>query len=237
LKHIFDCGELDKDSVFSILEITAADGKKYNTKMYNLDAILSVGYRVNSVNATLFRRWATGKLRDFLLKGYTINNRMNRIEDNADVLKSRVDEIELQINKNGIPIQGVMFDGQIFDAYELFSRIIRSAKHSIILIDNYINESTLTHLIKKNNGVKVLLLTKSISKQLKLDIQKANAQYSDFDVKQFNKSHDRFIIIDGGTKIYHIGASLKDLGKKWFAFSKMNKESVVGIINAISGLI
>jgi hypothetical protein len=237
LKNIFERGELSEDSVSSILELTAADGKKYDTKIYNLDAIISVGYRVNSVNATVFRRWATKILRDYLIKGYSINNRINRIEDNADALKSRVDEIELTINTHLIPTQGVLFDGQVFDAYNLASDIIRSAKQSIVLIDNFIDDTVLTHLAKKKKGVKVLLLTKNISTQLALDVQKANAQYGDFNVKQFTQSHDRFIIIDGGKEIYHIGASLKDLGKKWFAFSKMNKDSIANIVTAVSGLI
>jgi hypothetical protein len=237
LKNIFESGELDEDSVCSILELTAADGKKYATKIYNLDAILSVGYRVNSVNATLFRRWATEKLRDYLLKGYTINTRMDRIEDSVESLKNKVGEIDLQINTHLIPTQGVFFDGQVFDAYELTSKIIRSAKQSIVLIDNYVDENTLTHLAKKDSGVKAFVLTAKISRQLTLDVQKANTQYGDFYVKQFAQSHDRFLIIDGGKDVYHIGASLKDLGKKWFAFSKMNKESIAIIINAVSGLI
>jgi len=237
LKNIFASGELDEISVHSILELTAADGKSYSTRIYNLDAILSVGYRVNSINATLFRRWATAKLKDYLLKGYAINNRINRIEDSVDELKDRVDEIALQINTHLIPTQGVFFDGQVFDAYELASRIIRSAKQSIVLIDGYIDESTITHLAKKANGAKALLLTQNISKQLVLDVQKADAQYGGFDVKQFTQSHDRFIIIDGGAEVYHIGASLKDLGKKWFAFSKLNKDSVASIISTVSGLI
>jgi len=236
LKNIFNCGELDKNSVHSILELTAADGKVYNTRIYNLDAILSVGYRVNSVNATAFRKWATQRLKDYLLRGYAINNRMNRIEDSFEVLKSKLDEIDLQINTHLIPTQGVLFDGQVFDAYELASKIIRSAEQSIVLIDNYIDENTLTHLTKKNKGVKVLLLTKNISKQLKLDIQKANEQYGGFDVKQFVQSHDRFLFIDCGKEVYHIGASLKDLGKKWFAFSKMDRDSITSISKAISAL-
>lgn len=126
-------------------------------------------------------------------------------------------------NKDAIPTQGVFFDGQIFDAYELASKIIRSAQKNIVLIDNYIDESTLTHLSKKSKAVKVLLLTKSSNKQLTLDIKKANEQYGGFELKIFNKSHDRFLIIDN-TEVYHLGASLKDLGKKWFAFSKMSEE-------------
>ena len=136
LKNIFNSGELDEDSVHSILELTAADGKKYDTRIYNLDAILSVGYRVNSINATIFRRWATEKLRDYLLKGYAINTRMDRIEDNVDALKNKVEEIDLQIKTHQIPNQGVLFDGQVFDAYNLASDIFRSAKQSIVVIDN-----------------------------------------------------------------------------------------------------
>ena len=135
--------------------------------------------------------------------------------------------------KNEIPNQGVFFNGQVFDAYELASKIIRSAKTSIVLIDNYVDENTLTHLSKKAKGVQVYLLTKSISKQLKLDVKKANEQYGGFEAKAFAQSHDRFLIIDG-QEVYHLGASLKDLGKKWFAFSNMETKSVEGIINAIS---
>jgi hypothetical protein len=240
INNIYNTGELDKASTCPILEQVRHEGNrsvKRNLAHYNLDVIISVGYRVNSINATLFRRWATKILRDYLLKGYAINNRMDRIEDNVEALKKRVDEIDLQINTHHIPTQGVFFDGQVFDAYELASKIIRSAKQSIALIDNYIDENTLTHLAKKQQGVKATLLTKNISKQLSLDVQKADAQYGDFDVKQFAQSHDRFLIIDGGKEVYHIGASLKDLGKKWFAFSKMEKASVASIINAISGLI
>lgn len=135
-------------------------------------------------------------------------------------------------SKDLIPTQGVFFDGQIFDAYELTSKIIRSAKKNIVLIDNYIDESTLTHLCKKTKAVKVLLLTKAISKQLTLDVKKANEQYGNFELKTFTKSHDRFLIIDN-TKVYHLGASLKDLGKKWFAFSKLEKSSVSSILSEL----
>lgn len=138
--------------------------------------------------------------------------------------------------KNEIPNQGVFFDGQIFDAYEFASKIIRSAKESIVLIDNYVDESTLTHLSKKQKGVQVLLLTKTISKQLQLDLKKANAQYGNFEAKTFTQSHDRFLIIDGKV-VYHLGASLKDLGKKWFAFSKLEAKTVKNIMNEIKELI
>ena len=165
----------------------------------------------------------------FFAKGYALNQRMNRIENNMDHLIKKVDAISLHISSHLIPNQGVFFEGQVFDAYELASRIIRSAKSHIILIDNYIDESALTHLTKKIKEVTVLLLTKTISNQLTLDVKKANEQYGHIEIKSFDKSHDRFLIIDN-TEVYHLGASLKDLGKKWFAFSKMDKSSVASIL-------
>jgi len=222
--HINNCfreKELDMNSVVKESLTTAKDGKKYNTKIYNLDVIISVGYRVKSKQGTQFRIWATRVLKEYLLKGYAINNRMNRLEDNLENLKNKVDQIDLQIHTQLIPPQGVFFDGQIFDAYELASKIIRSARMSIILIDNYIDENTLTHLSKKGEKVKVQLFTKSISKLITLDVKKANEQYGNFEVKEFTISHDRFLIIDH-KELYHLGASLKDLGKKWFAFSRMD---------------
>jgi hypothetical protein len=203
---------------------------------YNLDMIISVGYRVKSKRGIQFRIWANSILKDYLLKGYSINNRMNRIENNVQNLMHKVNEIDLQINTHSIPTQGVFFDGQVFDAYELTSNIIRSAKNSIVLIDNYIDDSTLTHLAKKNKEVQVFLLTKTINKVLVLDVKRANAQYGNFVLKPFTQSHDRFLIIDK-KEIFHLGASLKDLGKKWFAFSKMDKNSVQNILNSILELI
>ncbi len=203
---------------------------------YNLDVIISVGYRVKSKQGTQFRIWATRVLKDYLLRGYSINNRMNRIEDSLESLKNKVNQIDVQINTQLIPNQGVFFDGQVFDAYEFTSKLIRSAKSNIILIDNYIDETTLTHLSKKAKGIKVLLLTKNCNKQLALDIQKANEQYGNFKINEFTKSHDRFLIIDL-QEVYHLGASLKDLGKKWFAFSKMDKKSVESMLNSINEII
>ncbi len=242
LGNIFKSGELDEKVVSSILEHTtqhgAIKGKTQDVKVkyYNLDVVLSIGYRVNSIRATQFRIWANKILKDYLLKGYAINNRMNRIEDSVHALTEKVNQIDLQINTQLIPTQGVFFNGQVFDAYELASRIIRSATQSIVLIDNYIDETTLTHLAKKENGVKVLLLTGKVNKQLNLDVQKANEQYQHFDLKPFTHSHDRFLIIDNN-EVYHLGASLKDLGRKWFAFSKLETRSVESIMNEVKGLL
>ena len=236
INNCFEENELDKVATVKESLTVRKEGKrtvKRNIEFYNLDVIISVGYRVKSKQGTQFRIWANRALKDYLLKGFAINNRVNRLEDNLNAISKKVNEIDLQINTHLIPTQGVFFDGQVFDAYELASRIIRSAKKSIVLIDHYIDENTLTQLAKKKKGVQVLLLSKYNSKQLLLDVQKANEQYGNFELKPFAKSHDLFLIIDKN-EVYHIGASLKDLGKKpavsevepWFAFSKMDKSSV-----------
>jgi len=230
IRNVFKEGELDEKSNMQKMHIANSDKP---IVYYNLDVIISVGYRVKSKQGTQFRIWATNVLRDYLLKGYALNQRMNRVENTVEQLASKVNEISFQIKSSEIPNQGVFFDGQVFDAYELASKIIRSAKKNIVLIDNYIDESTLTHLSKKTKTVKVLLLTKTISKQLTLDVKKANEQYGNFEIKNFTKSHDRFLIIDH-TEVYHLGASLKDLGKKWFAFSKLEKNSIANILKEIS---
>lgn len=239
LQNIYENGELDeKATCAKIAQVRKEGNRMVNREVlhYNLDAILSVGYRVNSKQGTQFRIWANRILKDYLLKGYALNNRMNRMEDNVQALTEKVHQIDLQINTHLIPTQGVFFEGQIFDAYALATRIIRSAKKSIVLIDNSIDENTLTHLSKKSKGVNVVILTKTISKQLTLDIKKANEQYAHFEAKTFTQSHDRFLVVDG-KEVYHLGASLKDLGKKWFAFSKLEAKSVDGIMNAIKELI
>lgn len=238
INNIFSEGELEKAVVVANFATTTQHGaikgklQIISVEYYNLDVIISVGYRVKSKQGTQFRIWANMVLKDYLLKGYALNQRMNRIENTIEDLSVIVKGIDLQIKTNSIPTQGIFFDGQIFDAYELTSRIIRSAINSIVLVDNYIDESTLTLLAKKEKEVNVLLLTKNLSKQLILDIQKANEQYHNFDVKIFSRSHDRFLIIDL-VEVYHLGASLKDLGKKWFAFSKMDKNSVGDLLNEI----
>ena len=228
LKNIFASNELDENSVCSILELTAADGKNYKTKVYNLDAILSVGYRVNSKNATLFRRWANSVLKDYMLKGYSLNHRFERLEDKIDTRFQRYDS-EIQRLSNQVdffvrhslpPIEGIFFAGQIFDAYKFVCDLVKSARKSIVLFDNYIDESVLTLFGKRGKSVSVVIYTDKITPQLELDIKRFNSQYSPVKVKLYTKAHDRFLIIDG--EIYHIGASLKDLGKKLFAFSKIS---------------
>lgn len=228
LKNIFSSGELIMNSVHSILEYTATDGKTYQTSFYNLDAILSVGYRVNSKNATQFRIWANKVLKDYLLKGYAINQRIENIEAK---LIEHDQKIDFFVKTALPPVEGIFYDGQLFDAYKFASDLIRTATKSIILIDNYIDDSVLMLLTKRKPNVAATIYTAQISKQLAIDIQKHNSQYPTVNVRQFKQSHDRFLIIDN-KDIYHIGASLKDLGKKWFAFSKLHLD-INDILNKI----
>jgi hypothetical protein len=238
LKNIFKNQELDEKVVSAFFAHTTQHGavigktQSKKVKYYNLDVILSVGYRVNSKKGTQFRVWANRVLKEYLLKGYAVNNRMNRLEDNLEHIKNKVDQIELQVNSQLIPTQGVFFNGQIFDAYELMSKIIRSANKEIILIDNYINETVLTHLGKRAENVVVTIYTKSISKALKLDLEKHNSQYPPIQIQELRDSHDRFLIIDR-KELYHVGASLKDLGKKWFAFSKLDEKMLEFVLSRL----
>jgi hypothetical protein len=225
LNNIFNSGELDEDSVHSILEYTAADGKTYKTKFYNLDAILSVGYRVNSINATMFRKWANNVLKDYLLKGYSVNQRFERLEQRVSKTEEKIDFF---VRMALPPVEGIFFDGQIFDAYTFVSDLVRSAKSRIILFDNYVDDTVLTLLDKRADRVSAQIYTRSITQQLALDLQRHNAQYRPIAIDEFQNAHDRFLCIDD--TVYHIGASLKDLGKKWFAFSRMElgTEGLIG---------
>lgn len=224
INNIFRENELFEDSVVKESLTTALDGKKYRTKYYNLDVIISVGYRIKSQRGTQFRQWANQVLKDYLLKGYAINQRFDRMENEMFEMKKELSDIKLQLNTSLPHNYGIFYEGQVFDAYVLVCDIIKTAQKSIILIDNYIDESVLTLLTKRQKSVSATIFTKSISKQLNLDINKHNQQYPAIKVKVFTKSHDRFLIIDNEI-VYHIGASIKDLGKNWVAFSKMNLES------------
>lgn len=221
ISNIFKEDELKENSVVKYSLITASDGKKYKTKLYNLDVIISVGYRVKSQRGTQFRIWANGVLRNFLLKGYAIHQRVDILEKKINSIEIKNNEFDLLLNTKLPPNQGVFYDGQIFDAHSFVSNIIKSAKKSIILFDNYIDETVLIQLSKREKGVNIIIYTKEITEQLKLDLERFNKQYGSIDLQKFSKSHDRFLILDE-KEIYHLGASLKDLGKKWFAFSKLN---------------
>ena len=229
IRNIFKEGELLKESVWAKFAYTASDSKTYQVDYYNLDVIISVGYRVKSLRGTQFRQWANKVLKEYLLKGYSMNQRLLQLERQADARfmehDRRLDNIDKKIDffvRSSLPpVEGIFYDGQIFDAYKFASDLIRSAKKSILLIDNYIDESVLMMLSKRNAGVKADIYTQVVSRRLQLDLQKHNSQYPPIEVHVCKKCHDRFLIIDDA-EVYHIGASMKDLGKKMFAFSKLS---------------
>lgn len=221
INNVFKEGELDEFSTvkeYLTVQQEGARNIKRKVKLYNLDVIISVGYRVKSKTGTQFRIWATNTLKSYLLKGYAVQNRIENIEKK---IFEHDQKIEILLNTNLPPNQGIFFDGQIFDAHVFVAKIMKSAKKSILLFDNYIDETVLIQLSKRERGVNVIIYTKEYSKKLQLDLERFNKQYESIEIKEFAKSHDRFLIIDE-TDVYHIGASLKDLGKKWFAFSKLN---------------
>ncbi len=225
ISNIFKENELDPTStVKEYLTVQLEGTRRVKRKMtvYNLDVIISVGYRVKSRRGTQFRIWANQVLKNYLLKGYVLNQRVDRIEKK---LLDHDQKFDLMIKTNLLPNEGIFYDGQIFDAYQFASDLIKSASKSIVLIDNYVDESVLTLLSKRATGVTAMIYTASVSKQLALDLKRFNAQYPVINVKTFTRSHDRFLIIDNSA-IYHIGASLKDLGKKWFAFSKIKFDAM-----------
>ena len=228
-KHISNAlkEELAEMAVVAKFATTAADGKTYQVEHYNLDMITSIGYRVKSPRGIKFRVWANKVLKEYLLRGYSINQRLMQLEDRIDRRLSEHDRHLLQLDEKVDffvrsslqPKEGVFFNGQIFDAYALVADLIRQAKTRIVLIDNYIDDSVLVQLSKRKPGVTVDIYDGQISKQLRQDVEKHNEQYPGVTLHKYTKAHDRFLIID--EDVYHIGASLKDLGKKLFAFSKM----------------
>ena len=225
INNIFKEGELKQNSVVKDFLTTALDGKKYRTKYYNLDVIISVGYRVKSIRGTQFRQWANKVLKEYLLRGHALNYKFELIEEQLKehraILDKHEDKIDFFVRTSLPPTEGVFHNGQIFDAYKFSTDLIKSAKKSLVLIDNYIDESVLLMLSKRNAGVTADIYTPQVTQTLKLDLQKHNRQYPPINIHKHTTSHDRFLIIDN-TEVYHIGASLKDLGKKLFAFSKLN---------------
>ena len=222
IRNIFVEGELSEDMVCANFAHTtqhgAIKGKSQTAEalFYNLDVIISVGYRVKSKQGTIFRQWANSILKDYIVKGYAINQRIERLEYKIIDYDQKFDILM----KTALPpTEGIFFDGQIFDAYVFVSNLIKSAKKSIVLIDNYIDETVLLLLSKRLSTVSATVYTKQISSQLQLDLSRHNAQYETINIYESANFHDRFLIID--EIVYHVGASFKDLGKKLFAFSKM----------------
>ena len=219
LKNIYEIGELERTSTSSILELLQPEGGRMvmrKREYYNLDVIISVGYRVNTKRGIQFRQWASRVLKEYLLKGYSVNNRIERLEQRVAKTEEKIDFF---VRTSLPPVEGIFFDGQIFDAYTFVSDLIRSAKKSIVLFDNYVDDTVLTMLDKRKAKVSATIYTQKVKQQLSLDLAKHNAQYQPIDVKQFDRVHDRYLCIDN--TVYHIGASLKDLGKRWFSFNKM----------------
>ena len=215
--------ELSDIPVVANFATTAKDGKTYQVEYYNLDMILSVGYRVKSKRGIEFRRWANSVLKEYLLRGYAINQRFERLErrvtEHDAVLSEHSNKLEFFVRAALPPKEGVFYDGQIFDAYAFASELIKSARQRIVLVDNYIDESVLLMLAKRNEGVTAEIVTRQTNGTLALDIDRHNRQYPPITIRESPRYHDRFLIVDD--IVYHIGASLKDLGKKLFAFSKM----------------
>ena len=229
IRNVFNEGELEEQSTCAKFAHMGHDGlQQYETVMYNLDVIISVGYRVKSQRGTAFRIWATKVLKEYMLRGYAINQRLLAMEEHMDkrigrienTLASHQEKIDFFVRTSLPPHQGIFYDGQIFDAYTFINDRIREATTHIILIDNYIDDSVLSMLAKRADKVAATIYTKKPSAQLQLDIQKHNTQYPPISVVEFDRSHDRFLCID--ETVYHFGASIKDLGKKWFAFCRMD---------------
>ena len=218
--NLFREGELERISVCKESLLTASDGKPYKTKFYNLDVIISVCYRVKSKRGTDFRKWANKVIKDFILRGYAVNNRLDRLEVKVYKLEEKTNMMETEIKGQLPPHEGVFYDGQIFDAYTFISDLIRKAQKEIILIDNYVDDSVLKILNKRSDNVTATIYTAHISENLKLDLAKHNSQYQPITIEHFNKSHDRFLIIDDD--VYLIGGSIKDLGKKVSTFVKLS---------------
>ena len=217
IRNIFKEGELDENSVCKESLHTAAVGKKYKTKFYSLDVIISVGYRVKSIRGTQFRIWANNVLKEYLMKGYAVSKRFERLEYRVAKTEEKIDLLV----KTSLPSQGIFYDGQFFDAYALVCDLIQSAKKRIVVIDNYADYSVLRQLDKRAKGVSATVYTPKYNEVIKDDIKRHNAQYSRIELKFFQRAHDRFLIIDDD--VYLIGASLKDMGKRIFGFFKMEE--------------
>ncbi len=230
IKNIFDSEELSREATVRNFRTVRQEGSRSVTRtieFFNLDVIISVGYRVNTVRGIQFRQWANKVLKEYLLRGYAVNQRLMQFEDRMDRRLSEHDsqikelsgKVDFVLRTSLPPKEGILFDGQIFDAYVFVCDLVKRAKKRIVLIDNYIDESVLTLLDKRKPGVLATIYTKRIDRQLQLDIERHNDQYAPIDVRQAPRIHDRFMVIDD--TLYHIGASIKDLGLKLFAFSQM----------------
>ena len=231
INNIYDEGELEQIATVKDYLTVQKEGKrmvKRHINLYNLDVIISVGYRVKSLRGTRFRQWANRILKEYLLNGYSINQRFDYIERRLTATEQKIDFF---VRSSLPPVEGIFYDGQIFDAYAHIISLIKQAKHSIVLIDNYIDENTLIMLSKRNASVSATIYTRQLSQQQQLDLQRHNQQYPPITVNACQHNHDRFLIIDDA--VYIFGASLKDAGKKLFAYIRMQETSATELLNNI----
>ena len=229
--NVYSEGELDELSTVKDYLTVRQEGQrmvKRHVLYYNLDVIISVGYRVKSLRGTRFRQWANNVLKQYMLHGYSINKRFEYIEQRLGTVEGKVDFF---VRSSLPPVEGIFYDGQIFDAYAHIVSLIKQARHSIVLIDNYIDESTLTMLSKRDAGVSATIYTRQLSQQQRLDLHRHNQQYPPITICTLQHTHDRFLIID--STVYLFGASLKDAGKKLFAYIKMQETSAAELLNRI----
>ncbi len=234
VNNVFAEGEVGKESNVQILHIANSDRP---VKLYSLNVVISVGYRVKSLRGTQFRIWATGVLREHLLKGYSIRSQLGQLEDKIDRrfaghearLSSLEGKVDFFVQTKEPPLQGVFYDGQLWDACSLVEKLIARAKKSILLIDSWVGVGTLDMLANKRKGVFAEIVSSGQGCKLAVsDVAKFNAQYGGLSMKTSAAFHDRFLILDD-KKIYLIGASLKDLGKKCFAFTKLDADEIAGL--------
>ena len=229
IRNIYKEEELTEEGTYAKFAYMGHDGlQKYDVIHYNLDVIISVGYRVKYKRGTRFRQWANKILKDYLLKGYVVNQRITTLEHQVADLTEKVNFF---VRTSLPPVEGIFYDGQIFDAYVQIVNLIKQAKRSITLVDNYIDETTLTMLSKRDANVTATIYTRQLSQQQQLDIQRHNQQYQPITVNYCQRNHDRFLIVDD--VVYLFGASLKDAGKKLFAYIKMQETPATELLNNI----
>ncbi len=229
IRNIYKEEELTEEGTYAKFAYMGHDGlQKYEVIHYNLDVIISVGYRVKSKRGTRFRQWANKILKDYLLKGYVVNQRITTLEHQVADLTEKVNFF---VRSSLPPMEGIFYDGQIFDAYAQIVSLIKQAKHSIILIDNYINVDTLTMLSNRDTNVSATIYTRQLSQQQQFDVQRHNQQYPPIAINTCHHNHDRFLIVDD--VVYLFGASLKDAGKKLFAYIQMQETAPADLLNMV----
>ncbi|MBO7115699.1 MAG: virulence RhuM family protein [Prevotella sp.] len=236
IRNIYKEEELKRDITCAKFAHMGSDGdQEYKYTAYNLDVIISVGYRVKSKRGTKFRQWANKVLKEYLLRGYVVNTRIAALEQHSAkqdmVIQELKTKVDFFVRTSLPPVEGIFYDGQIFDAYAQIVSLIKQAKKSIVLVDNYIDENTLTMLSRRNADVTATIYTRPLTSQQQLDVTRHNQQYIPVTVNICQRNHDRFLIIDDD--VYLFGASLKDAGKKLFAYIRMQETSAQDLLSGI----